>query len=505
MVKKSLSLVLVIIVLLIVSCSDDSVSPDKVGKISGQVLDAENADPIAGVSISTNPGTDALFTDASGNYTIYDVEEGVYTIKATKKDYDNQTVSINVKEDKTTVANIIMSLEEEDNLAPNVPQLHTPENNSDAQVISDLLLSWRCTDPNSKDTLTYDLYLCKSEETMTLYSADITDTTYTISDLIYGTTYYWQITAKDEDGEITNGPIWSFSTEAMPEHRIVFASKKNNDYEIFSISASDSIIMQLTDRPGRDWYPKLSPDRKKIAFSSNREIEPYIYVMDRDGSNLDKISTTPMTGFNNYGTGLCWSPNGRKILFSHYNTLYRIDSDGDNLLELASAPEARHFKECSWSPTNNKIVALTIGSSPYESEIQIMDINGDNMQELIGDLPGVMGHPSFSPDGKHIAFHRDISGHEVADGRMLDSHIFIMHIDSTYSVDTVVDISTFKTAGTNDMNPVWSPDGSQIIFNNQTNDETAPAEVWIMNIHQINENNDDRKMLTNDGLMPDWR
>ena len=92
-------------------------------------------------------------------------------------------------------------------------------------------------------------------------------------------------------------------------------------------------------------------------------------------------------------------------------------------------------------------------------------------------------------------FTRDVSGFESQDGRQLDSHIFIMSINGT---DTT-DISVNKPGGTNDLEPRFSPDGSQIIFTNSSNVLGSVSDIWIMDA-----NGDNRIKLFDDAIMPEW-
>ncbi|MCJ7651972.1 MAG: hypothetical protein MUP85_25515, partial [Candidatus Lokiarchaeota archaeon] len=186
---------------------------------------------------------------------------------------------------------------------------------------------------------------------------------------------------------------------------------------------------------------------------------------------------------------------GGQLVYANYNKLYKIDQFGANLTQIATAPADRNFRETDWSPANNKIVALTIGENPYDSEIYLMNGDGSNMTLFFSNLPGSIEYPSFSVDGNSIMFTRDVSGFESPDGRQLDSHIFIATINGS---DTT-DVSINKPAGTNDLQPRFSPDGSLIIFTNSSNVLGSPADIWIMDINGKN-----RTKIFENAIMPEW-
>jgi Tol biopolymer transport system component len=129
----------------------------------------------------------------------------------------------------------------------------------------------------------------------------------------------------------------------------------------------------------------------KIAFVSDREGEPSIYVMNTDGSNQIKI-----------GSWFClantirWSPDGRKIAFIDADGwLCLSDADGGNLSKLAEMPSY----SISWSPDGRKIAT---GCLDYD--IYSVDAGTGKTQNLTNTPDAIESLPSWSPDSKRIAF-----------------------------------------------------------------------------------------------------
>jgi len=91
---------------------------------------------------------------------------------------------------------------------------------------------------------------------------------------------------------------------------IVFASRRDNDYEIYRMNADGSDVVRLTNSPGIDNQPAYSADGKQIAFASNRDLNYEIYVMNADGSNVRRVTNHPERD-----DFPCWAKDGRSLLF----------------------------------------------------------------------------------------------------------------------------------------------------------------------------------------------
>ncbi len=92
---------------------------------------------------------------------------------------------------------------------------------------------------------------------------------------------------------------------------IVYASKqdKDDDTDIYAIRVDGSELKRLTDDPGNDYSPDLSPDGQRVIFVSDRDGDKDLYMINIDGSGLTKLTFTGDNGDPN------WSPDGQKIAF----------------------------------------------------------------------------------------------------------------------------------------------------------------------------------------------
>ncbi len=495
-----------LVIVLLSSCKENTVAPVNYGNIQGVVLLPDGKTAVSGALITTNPATESLTTDNSGKFTLNNVPVGNYAINATKSPYNGTSVSVSVTTSNTTPATIILSYRTSS--APGMAILASPANQAVSQPL-DLTLSWRPPSGIKTDTIKYDVYLFSSNSPVPLkIASQIADTTIAVTRLNFNTTYFWQISTKGSDTTVTYSNTWSFTTKSFPQNNLLFARVVDGNYQVFSSDSTSENTVQLTNSNYRNWWPRFNPVQNKIAFTSDGSVEPQIYTMNLDGSNVFKVTSVGVTGYGNYGTGFCWSPDGSRLLYGHNDKLYRINADGSNLTLIATAPSGRNFRECEYSPDGTQIVVLTIGPNIYDSEIYLMNSDGSNMNLLVANSPGATASPSFSIDGKKILYTHDVSGYQDNTGRQLNSHIFEIDIAAKTTVDLSINQQNNtdnKPNGTNDLNPRYTPNGAYIIFENGSNVTGSQKDIWIMNSDLNTNYSGNRHLIISDGVMPDWK
>ncbi|MEM7392698.1 MAG: hypothetical protein AAF492_10155 [Verrucomicrobiota bacterium] len=101
--------------------------------------------------------------------------------------------------------------------------------------------------------------------------------------------------------------LWpTFSPDGQ---KIVFASLRDADIEIYSMDINGSNQKRLTESRGIERHPSFSPDGSRIAFTSNRDGNFEIYVMQADGSNPRRVTNHPER--DDFAT---WHPNGNQLV-----------------------------------------------------------------------------------------------------------------------------------------------------------------------------------------------
>ncbi len=187
----------------------------------------------------------------------------------------------------------------------------------------------------------------------------------------------------------------------------------------------------------------------KIAFTSNRDGNNEIYVMDGDGGNQRRVTVNPKDDGDP-----AWSPDGTKIAFvsnrnQGYLQIWVIDADGENPVRLT---DGLVDANPNWSP-DGKLIAYDTDRDPEAPDLSprvifVMDADGQNKRQLVEE-PGWSTHPSWSPDGKRIAF--------VSDRHGQIDQIYAMDADGQNQRRITDDLENKRM-------PSWSNDGRRIAY-----------------------------------------
>lgn len=495
------TLVLLLLGLVIINCSEDTVELIEIGSVTGKVVEANNFNPIenAKVSLSTNNYT--VFTDENGEFSIEEVEVGDYSVSAEKEgfitSFEAATVTANLN------VNVVFEMEDDNvlNKPPSKPELILP---IDGAIDQDLVVQMKWSSIDSEDDeLSFRLEIRNDDNDDIIFIEEIKDTIYEVSNLKYGRKYFWQVAVSDSVNEEVLSEFSSFKTKMNPENRFLFVGKNSNGNQVIYSSGfneTDEIAqneVQLTSEDKNSWRPRKNNTSNLIAFLRNDNNETHLYTMDVDGGNIFQVtSSVPVTGYDLNEVDFSWSSNGNRLIYPYYDKLFEINKDGTGLKQIYQTSDGNFITECDWSQDESTIVLKTNNLYGYNTSIFTINSNGELLDVIIENINGAFGGLNLSVNNKLLLYSHDVSEYEDSSNRQLDTRLFIYNFET----DESIEISSTKQEGFLDLDPRFSPNEAQVIFISTSNDGLSENHIMRVSIN----GSDDRTLLFSNKTMPDW-
>lgn len=293
------------------------------------------------------------------------------------------------------------------------------------------------------------------------------------------------------------------------EHSVDEKTEKKYAH-LWAVSLPDGEPRQITYGKQSDTAPRFSPDGRTIAFLSNREDEkqPQIYLLPTDGGEARRLTDLKGT----IGS-FSWSPDGTRLLLQfRAKDAEEIEREGDEekkklgvvcreigrvfykedgvgylpharrhlLIIDAQTGQAEQLTEGdvfdewdpAWSPDGKRIAFCSNHADdpdldPDAIDLYLIPASGGEMRRLPTPI-GPKSNPSFSPDGRDIAYY----GHEGKAEGWKNTRLWVVPANGEGEARCITCAHDFDVSPwtINDMGslpqvaPTWSKNGDGIYF-----------------------------------------
>ncbi len=255
-------------------------------------------------------------------------------------------------------------------------------------------------------------------------------------------------------------------------------------------AASATTFTQVISDTTRDTDPAPSPDGKWIAFTSDRcgHGAAQIYIMPAEGGEARQLTDEPDS--IRAGTP-SWSPDGKSILFistrgRRYN-VYSVPFEGGKPRQMTFSPGNNRF--ATYSADGKKIAFYSNRMRPtdlYGFNIYVMDSSGeregDEWGRQVTNSRGSPGHPTWSADGKWIAYvakEFDSDRQQTMEGNILFTKYHLYKVPSQGGREIQLSKGLIGGQPIEDTWPSWSPDGKWIAVGRQIGPK---RNVWVLDV-----------------------
>jgi Tol biopolymer transport system component len=263
-------------------------------------------------------------------------------------------------------------------------------------------------------------------------------------------------------------------TQTTPE-RIVFASKRGESFDIYVMASDGTDLRRLTRTPMDETPTGWSPDGTAIAFVRERDQggEGDLYVIDADGSGERRVTDGRMRV-----SDAAWSPDGSRFAVTTCDErpcrIETIGADGGGRRGLTEGP---FDFGASWSPDGARLVFAHVEGQSHDRHLELYVVNADGSGRRRLTRNGFLdAGPDWSPDGSSIVF----SSNRAPSARCLwhdcsgsTSELYTMNADGSL-------ITRLTRHPGDDVSPGWSTAGEKVVFA-RIRDERDDYELYAMN------------------------
>jgi serine/threonine protein kinase len=243
-----------------------------------------------------------------------------------------------------------------------------------------------------------------------------------------------------------NDPTWS------PDGHLVYQNQSDNAIWTSGPQGEDARLLVKAGAWGRATQPRVSPDGQLVAIAV-RGAGPHgeLAVADVKTGTLRLL-----THDNALALSPSWSPDSRFIYFSSSRggtlNIWKIGVDGTGLRQITAGEG--DDAELDVSSDGKRMVFATLRMNIGLAQVDLRASGASSVKVLAGDPARNSYGPTYSPDGKRIAYFTNLKGAE-------NESIFVADADGENATVLVRD-------SRRNIFPRWSPDQTQLYFSSST-------------------------------------
>ena len=182
------------------------------------------------------------------------------------------------------------------------------------------------------------------------------------------------------------------------------------------MTGRDLRVMSIVDDGARNYHVQPSPDGRLIAFDSDRDGERGVYVANRDGSRVRRVSGP------GYAAVPTWSPDGGRIAFIRAEpdnprvwNLWLLATDSERMQQVTQYRSGQTWSG-SWFPDGRRLCYT------HEDKLVLLDLSTQRTRQFDSPIAhSLVRTPAVSPDGSKVIFQVHRHGAwllDLADGSM---------------------------------------------------------------------------------------
>src|SRR5438309_5071561 len=272
------------------------------------------------------------------------------------------------------------------------------------------------------------------------------------------------ITKVPRDNSNDHAPMWLGDT-------VYFLSDRNGPVSLFAYDTKSKQVTEALHSDGLDFKnASAGPDAVVIEqFGAIKLYDPStrqaknvsIHVTGDLAAVRPHFSKVDPKRIQNFGI----SPSGARAVFEAWGEIFTVPTDKGDIRDLTRSPAVAD-RDPSWSPDGKSIAYFSDESGEYELCIRDQNGLGTVRHINLGNPPSFFYTPTWSPDSKKIAY--------------TDKRLQLWYVDLDKPTPKLVDADYFGGFGPTQLGQTWAPDSKWIAY-----DKLLPSGLHAVFVYSL--------------------